>query len=238
MTLIEKMEWQFVLMQFLSSMENVSYVIEKSNAMVELEIPGNLAKKQREACLYFKEGTADYGVMDFVNNIFFFSDSLHEFIKMLCQALGIESRTDIVENVYEKLVKHEKGFYNELSKWHKEYGGMVVPLYDTDLYYNLIKRIARESRNNEVIEKNELYDYFCRLLSEIDDKLRENDDYYEESTKFADVFKACPVVQKINSVACDKQEIYTNFIWEIINDNYVDKNPQKNLEAELQKGND
>ena len=194
--------------------------------MVEREIPGDLAKTQREACLCFKEGIADYGVMDFVNNIFFFSESLHAFIKMLCHALGIETRTDIIEKIYEKLVKRENGFYNELSKWHKNYGGMVIPLYDTDLYYNLIKRIAREFQNNEAIEKKELYNCFAKLLSEIGDKLKENDEYYEENEKFVDIFNECPVIKKIKTVTNDKKNIYIEFIWEIINDNYVDKNAE------------
>lgn len=224
--LFENMHWQFILMQFLSSGENVSYVIEKSNDMVEREIPGDLAKTQREACLCFKEGIADYGVMDFVNNIFFFSESLHAFIKMLCHALGIETRTDIIEKIYEKLVKRENGFYNELSKWHKNYGSMVIPLYDTDLYYNLIKRIAREFQNNEAIEKKELYNCFAKLLSEIGDKLKENDEYYEENEKFVDIFNECPVIKKIKTVTNDKKNIYIEFIWEIINDNYVDKNAE------------
>ena len=110
----------------------------------------------------------------------------------------------------------------------------LIPLYDTDLYYNLIKRIAREAVNNEEIEKNELYDYFVRLLTEIEDKLRENDEYYEENEKFSDIFDKCPVIKKIKGAASDKKEIYIEFIWEIINDNYVDKNGKK---VKLQKEN-
>lgn len=232
-TLIEDMEWQFILILFLSSRENVSYVIEESNKRVGSNIPGDLVKTQREAGLCFKTGLADYGVMDLVNNVFFFSETLHDFIKMLCHALGIKERTDIVEKIYEKLINHESGFYNELSKWHKNYGGMVIPLYDTDLYYNLIKRIAREAVNNEEIEKKELYDYFVRLLTEIEDELRENDEYYEESEKFSDIFDKCPVIKKIKGAASDKKGIYIEFIWEIINDNYVDKNGKKvNLQKE------
>lgn len=225
---IENMEWQFILMLFLSSMENVSYVIEKSNDRVGRDIPGDLVKKQKEACLYFKNGIADYGALGFINNLFFFKESLCNFIALLCQALGIKRSSDTIEQLYDKLVKHPGGFYNELKMWHKKYGGMVVPLYDTDLYYNLIKRIARDPKNDEVIEKNELYYCFCKLLTEISDKLKENDEYYGEGEKFSGIFEECPVIKKIKKSTGDKIKIYVEFIWELINDNYV-KNEENRI---------
>ena len=58
-SLLEHMEWQFILMMFLSSAENVSYIIEKSNDKVGSNIPGGFAKTEKEASIYFQDGMAD-----------------------------------------------------------------------------------------------------------------------------------------------------------------------------------
>lgn len=234
--LLERMDWQFILTLFLSSMENVSYIIEKSNDKVgNDDIPGDLMKTEKEASIYFKDGMADYGILDFINNLFFYRESLFGFIKMLCQALKIGDKPEILNKIYDKVLRHENGFYNEIANWHKKYGGMVVPLYDTDLYYNLIKRIARDQKNENPIEKEEIYVCFIKLLTEILNGLQENDKYYEEQEKFADIFEECPVIKRLKDTDAGKQKIYIEFIWELISRNYekTKENRVKNVMVEL-----
>ena len=219
--LLEHMEWQFILMMFLSSAENVSYIIEKSNDKVGSNIPGGFAKTEKEASIYFQDGMADYSALNFINNLFFYKENLVEFIKMLFRALELQENPSDIKKIYDKVIEHDSGFYNEIAKWHKKYGGMVVPLYDTDLYYNLIKRIAREQKNQDSIAKEQVYDCFIVLLEEIFVRLKENDEYYVEYEKFADIFTECPVIKKLKEPDTIKRKIYTEFIWELINGNNV-----------------
>lgn len=220
-SLLEHMEWQFILMMFLSSAENVSYIIEKSNDKVGSNIPGGFAKTEKEASIYFQDGMADYSALNFINNLFFYKENLVEFIKMLLRALELQENPSDIKKIYDKVIEHDSGFYNEIAKWHKKYGGMVVPLYDTDLYYNLIKRIAREQKNQDSIAKEQVYDCFIVLLEEIFVRLKENDEYYVEYEKFADIFTECPVIKKLKEPDTIKRKIYTEFIWELINGNNV-----------------
>ena len=164
---------------------------------------------------------ADYSALNFINNLFFYKENLVEFIKMLFRALELQENPSDIKKIYDKVIEHDNGFYNEIAKWHKKYGGMVVPLYDTDLYYNLIKRIAREQKNQDSIAKEQVYDCFIVLLEEIFVRLKENDEYYVEYEKFADIFTECPVIKKLKEPDAIKRKIYTEFIWELINGNNV-----------------
>ena len=114
-------------------------------------------------------------------------------------------------------IKKNKGFYRSMFEWTKEYGGMVVPAYSTDMYYNLIKRLARNQRgsNRKVVEYTELYDCFRELLEEIERQLQKNDEYYKDSF-FGEAFENCPFIKKIRNLEEKEIEQYNSFTAQIL----------------------
>lgn len=180
------------------------------------------------------KGTLSYNVMNFINNIFMFEDRTLDFIKAVDRMIrdydsdqGMERRENFKEigELDEKdyiaiceEVKKTKGFYHDMFEWTKEYGGMVVPAYSTDMYYNLLKRLARRQRmsNKKAVEYTELYDCFKELLETIEWQLRKNDEYYKESL-FGESFENCPFIKRIRGFNASEIGQYNSFTEQIIN---------------------
>lgn len=147
------------------------------------------------------EGRADYNVLNFINNIFLFDERLQEFIKALWKMIEpfyfVDNIFDCLK-VIEKL-KNKVGFYKDMYDWTIQYGGMVVPVYSMDIYYNMLKRLARTQQlsNERYIETARLYQTFYNLLEEIQAHLKKNDEYYGEERYFTNCFKECPFIREI-----------------------------------------
>lgn len=228
----ESMKWQFILMLFVTFKENAEYKNNISNSKAGQIGEENLSNPKPQAAIKFNKGKVDYGILDFVNNIFCFEERLFEFIKMLYQVLNLyngvhtEERDNSIEKVCNKLLEDKDGFYHKLHTWHQDNGGMVIPLYATDLYYNLLKRVIREQKMlHMIISRDEIFDFFYELLEKIENALKENDECYVEGIKFAEVFEKCPIISEIRNAKNQedkKKDIFNNFIYELINENYVD----------------
>lgn len=196
---------------------------ENVNSLFEVNFLGEIILK----------GTLTYNVMNFINNIFMLEDRVLDFIKAVDGMIrdydsdqGMERREkfkeigELDENDYMIIceeIKKNKGFYRSMFEWTKEYGGMVVPAYSTDMYYNLIKRLARNQRgsNRKVVEYTELYDCFRELLEEIERQLQKNDEYYKDSF-FGEAFENCPFIKKIRNLEEKEIEQYNSFTAQIL----------------------
>lgn len=67
----------------------------------------------------------------------------------------------------------KKSFYTQMYEWSINSGGMVVPIYAIDIYYNMFKRLIRDQRlfHQNVIKTNELFEILIVLLNEIQEAL-------------------------------------------------------------------
>lgn len=101
---------------------------------------------------FYLTGKSDYNIMNFINSIFEFDEKLYYFIKQLLEVIiketnynNIEDEKEIIDETLEKLIlSSEANFYKEMHEWKKESGGMIVPIYAIDIYYNMFKRLVRD----------------------------------------------------------------------------------------------
>lgn len=153
-------------------------------------------------CLVNSQG-AQFNALEFISNIFAFQDCVRNFVKMLLDLSGItdkKSKEIIADNIVKSLQKTE-GFYGQMLKWEQDYGGAVVPFYSVDIYYNLLKRLARKQRQNQstISGESELYMNLKELLENIKQHLLQSDTFYglEESKNeaFSKIFEECPFIK-------------------------------------------
>lgn len=175
------------------------------------------------------EGRADYNVMNFINNIFLFDEKLQEFVKALCKMIDPILDNFDYNKIVEKL-KHKDGFYKDMYDWTIKYGGMVVPAYSMDIYYNMFKRLVRTQQlsNEQYVDTIELFGVFYNLIKKIRKHLEINDEYYGEKQYFVECFDECPFIKEIMnfgdssatrdeiSVKVEKIQQYNSFIDKII----------------------
>lgn len=202
--LVLEMDWWFIQTLFLVYEEKC--VIEDSiNRVMARNKSQNksypiVLNTQDFAYLKLK-GRADYNVMNFINNIFLFDEKLQEFVKALCKMVGWPYNKFDYREIIEKL-KNKDGFYKRMYNWTTKYGGMVVPVYSMDIYYNMFKRLVRTQQlSNEQYVSADLYRVLCNLILEIRKHLEINDAYYEEKGDFAECFDECPFIKEILDVA-------------------------------------
>lgn len=216
----QNIEWELILFLFLSNTKIDRYDVkrecDKTNS--EIKSPQEIPVKGSHIEVEIK--SVDYNVMNFINNIFLFKDKVKEFARLLC---GVEFKEDVVimdGKEYKKALwnDYKSDFAKEMEDWESEYGGMVVPVYAIDVYYNMFKRLVREQelREKAVIQKDELYDTLINLLDKIENKLIKNDEKYQEAEKFADIFKKCPVIERLRSASKEQIDRYNTVIFELV----------------------
>lgn len=188
--------------------------------------------------IVFKRAYADYNVLNFVNNIFIFDEIMEEFIDALCSSLWYpsfgkaeeEKKTDqeekkqLKEEIIRKLLDENDGFYRRMTEWEKKSGGMAVPLYSTDIYYNMLKRISRELKRMPVmdIEDSQLFSTLKRLLGTVRSHLDEADKPYKDnldnSNLFVRYFDECPVIQELMKKEDENpiKDIYNSFVLSLV----------------------
>ena len=213
-----EIRWYFMLTLFLVYEENceiedsINRLEEENIKRKRLDTPiEGLINKYNFGYLTLV-GRADYNVMNFINNIFLFDEKLQEFVKALWKMLNPLDNKLEYEAVIEKL-KNKDGFYKAMYDWTIEYGGMVVPVYSMDVYYNMIKRLARTQQlsNVQYIDTLDLYKTFYNLIQEIGKHLKKNDEYYGEEY-YTDCFKNCPFIKEIVSLKDDLIDNGVDFI--------------------------
>lgn len=245
--LIEPMKYQIILLLFLSEFRSETL----SDLPFELEYEDPLPFKSRlsdkagsedrdnwiaEAtdAIVFGECTADYNVLNFINNIFRFEKVVEDFIKAVaCLLWDGKDRMEHeeMENLAGKVKKYlysseepySSSFCRSMLAWTKKYGGMAVPAYSADIYYNMLKRLARQCRKKSVpdIKGNQLFDYLQGLLADIRGHLRASDEYYSTEKcpdrMFQDAFDECPVIRILMDPE-DKEikDSYNSFVTSLI----------------------
>lgn len=249
-----QLQWEFVMFLFLSSKDWKLSIKEKkesdfnknnkddkndnnNNNIQELntKILLNLNKDEEndDYSLYF-DGMVEYNIMNFINNIFELDERLRDFIEKIILSVLDEKRwkniNEDIDNILKYILKkngEEKNFYREMYEWYRKTGGMVVPVYSIDIYYNMFKRMVRRQRFSDIktisSKDNELFKVLENIFDEIKEALEKNDKVYKEldDDKFAEIFKECPFVKKIRNATNDEKERYCYYIkqWIIVGNN-------------------
>ena len=90
----------------------------------------------------------------------------------------ITGNNRVVKNVVNK-VRH--AIEKDLNGWHKKYEGFVLPIYDIDIFYNLLKRLVEDSYGKPgTIALSDLLYRYIEAYRFLEKKLAENDMYYAD----------------------------------------------------------
>lgn len=256
-----KLQWEFVMFQFLSNKDWKFSIKEKKESIFNIDNENNtdninqelntdiiLNKDEEEDhySLYF-DGAVEYNIMNFINNIFELDERLRDFIKKVILSIPDEKQREDIDKDIDCVLTNilnrdgqEENIYKEMYEWYRKTGGMVVPVYSMDIYYNMFKRIVRRQKFSDIktisLEDNELlFKVLENLLDEIEEALEKNDEVYKElddfsdDDKFVEIFNSCPFVRKIRNATNDEKERYCYNIqqWIVVDDNK--KEPLKEI---------
>lgn len=191
-----------------------------------------------------------FNVFNFVPNVF----EAKETLKAIQEALYIALKNDKSNNWIFKLFKE----YNEMDEfinfleisnefeiWQEYSLGFVLPIYDLDLVYNLMKRIRLQRIWNETEKPTrnwqELWDYFENILNRIGEKLAENDKYYEidNGQKLEVLYRACPFVNWIETKEENLVEGFAGMFADMVHNAVLVGEPESgDLETEVSRFED
>lgn len=204
---ILEIKWWFILTLFLECEEKLVFwdptnrvIVKRRSQASKLSSEERFINTQDFGYISLA-GRATYNVMNFINNIFLFDEKLKEFVKAIGNMLDPWFKMSDYD--YREIVKKlgsKDGFYKDMYNWTIQYGGMVVPAYSMDVYYNMFKRLVRTQQlsNEQYVEnKDDFYRIFYKLLQEIKKHLKKNDEYYGEFYYFTDAFTNCPFIKEM-----------------------------------------
>ncbi len=254
-----EIQWEFVMVLFLSNKDWKFNITEREEVNSKKDNEDNEERKISEFretavsddyTLYF-DGIAKYNIMNFINNIFELDERLRDFIKKIIlgilkkdeRVLAKEDKKKLcytIDCILTNVLEEGKNFYSKMYEWYRKTGGMIVPVYSMDIYYNMFKRMVRRQRFSDIktisSEDNELFKVLENILDEIEKALEKNDEVYKElgdfsdNDKFAEIFKECPFVKRIRNATNDEKKRYCDNIkeWIVVDNNK--KNPLKEIE--------
>lgn len=234
---VKEMTPQILIMLFLSEVQmnpgeafqetEISLFQVKKDISIAIKISSDEDQRidNSKSMLCFRKITADFNVLNFINNIFCFEEQMDIFIRSVWYAflndklvLNHKEGKEKVNKVKKILMNQESSFYWKMHQWTREYGGAVIPFYSTDVYYNMLKRLARKRKLKPVpsIKKEELFDYFLNLMNDIKQALQRSDDYYADPL-YVTCYDECPVIKEFTKQGNDCiKELFNEFIASII----------------------
>lgn len=262
-----QLQWEFMMLLFLSSKDWKLSIKEKKESDFNINDKNNKDDKNNnniqeyttkillnlnkdeeddDYSLYF-DGIVEYNIMNFINNIFELDERLRDFIKKIILSVLGEKRLGNINEDIDNILKYilernnqKENLYREMYEWYRKTGGMVVPVYSIDIYYNMFKRMVRRQKFSEIktisLEDNELFKVLENIFDEIEEALEKNDGVYKElddfsdDDKFAEIFNSCPFVRKIRNATNDEKKRYCDNIkeWIVMDNNKED--PLKEIE--------
>lgn len=244
---VKAMESQIIMRFFFSnftylSSEKTVYDFEVRRPFQPLNERKNNADEVAagEYSLQFSGFSADFSVINFINNIFMFEEVMDEFLHVILEkenviqelknspdtadGFDLESvERGVIEEVKCILKEDTDSFYSKMCSWIDKTGGVVVPFYSTDIYYNMLKRLAKDGEIERSSE--DYFEQLKRVLEKIENHLKESDKFYKKTEdndyRFAKVFEECPFIIKIRNSDSDGKlkEIYNDMVSAVIKSN-------------------
>ena len=179
-------------------------------AGITIQIPGNMQRIEMTAFLKHSFNYSKY------------LDKMKELMKYsLLQKFGFRHEKSIIRTVNKAI----EDIRTEYIKWDYDYGNMALPVYDFDLFYNLIKRIYQKtSKTGRSVRIDTGIDFMSEMMKMNQlfiDYLSQIDEYYkiDSNSKFSKIFEQCPFVQWIQE---EKDEDVMNSIGYIFKNMIVD----------------
>lgn len=110
------------------------------------------------------------------------------------------------------------------KKWFGIYSGMAMPVYSTDIMYNIVKRVknSKDKKFPRYINSQETLSYIKKCYDDIEKKLHAEDEFYCEKNgkecgvHFKKAFSECPFIKKIRSKNDKFITIFDSFIAEVL----------------------
>lgn len=107
-----------------------------------------------------------------------------------------------------RLLIEKNSLKGAFSEWRDEYSYAALPIYSTDIIYNVLKRAKRmtKARKEHTIQDDQMLNSLKEAYENIMTLLKKEDEYYHGSgetdangcgTRFEETFKNCPVVDYI-----------------------------------------
>ena len=221
-------EWSFIKLLFLSNFKNEENDKKEALESEQDNVKSNLTKGP-EKSIVFTNGTAEYGVLNLVNNLFLYEESLTR-----CKKMIGEDNFKNIEKVYakknegKKEEEYEKSLYEKIEEWKAKTGGFLIPIYSTDFYYNMLKRIVRETSIKNPIKEDEIWDALIALFDLIKTRLEESDAYYEKAEfGWKEIFENCPVIKRIREATTEEKKSLCEFIDSVNADNGTESEQKK-----------
>lgn len=141
----------------------------------------------------------------------------------------------------EKLNKLFTELWEDYYQWDKDYRNPMIPFYNLDITYNMIKKMFLECRSlySDVIDikMNDENTIFLKQYKKMMDKfhnyLKENiDSLYQTKASFSDAFSRCPFYGMVNELDKDRDSRITvsNYIcqnaFNILGNLQISQNPE------------
>jgi len=187
---IELLEWFFFFFEEFYSSTNMSEAIRlkmewKQDGRMEWTLANN---------------KCDFNILAFIRHSYFFEEFFEKLHSAIAAALaeGFGGKKVNVSTVKEKLKKKSK-LYKMYCEWFKSSKGIAVPFQYPDIYYHVLHRLKKQSRNQmeTLIQSDEMIDSLKMLFERIENLLKDEDEGYKGSggTGFAENFRQCPFVK-------------------------------------------
>lgn len=131
-----------------------------------------------------------------------------------------------IKKIFQKIRK-------EYYEWDFKYGNMMLPIYNLDITYNLIKRLFLENRYKQHVISLEnkageiFFKEFQTMLDKFKKHLKTLDDFYylKDEKSFVEIFEECPYIKMVNDLkkhndACKRIGLYIRGIAQVVADDY------------------
>lgn len=168
-----------------------------------------------------------FELTSFVKFSILYPDYLYKMEQLLTEAFDKEKEDSISVvkfklKVREKIQKLFEELWDSYYTWDMEYGGMILPIHNLDLMYNLVKHLFHEyAEQKEYIstlqDGKTFLDEFETMLYHILKHLRRTDLFYclEGTDSFVEKFQRSPFIRMLGNMKKDKKS--KKFIGEYIN---------------------
>lgn len=173
------------------------FVKNESEDSMKLDI------KQDKLCISVSKKIITFDILGFVINCFcidkFFEKACNSIKKALEEFNEIKEKEDEEANNLRKKIDESinaNTLKNDFIEWEGKRGGyLAMPVYSTDIMYNVLKRAKRNRSSNarKIITEKEVTTHIGILYKNIAELLSKEDAYY--GTNFSEHFKENPFVR-------------------------------------------
>lgn len=155
----------------------------------------------------------DYELTAFLKHVFSYTEYFRKYEKFIRNPLK-SCKASYAADLDAKIGKAFDRLWDEYYEWDHKYGNTLIPFYNLDITYNMIKKrflnynsdiptlhIQMNDENTTfLIEYKKMLDKFKKYLENIDHVYR-----LEDFNSFSEIMSSCPFYKMINELQADPQ---------------------------------